>query len=86
MKYKVVITRQAEKDINNLSPAIKRRIKKKLQYFLALPDPLAKAKTLTNSRYGDYRWRIGDYRVVFDVDGERLVLLQVQHRREIYRK
>jgi len=29
--------------------------------------------------------RIGDYRVIFDVEGDELVVLRVGHRREIYR-
>jgi mRNA interferase RelE/StbE len=34
---------------------------------------------------GSYRFRIGDYRVIFDVEGANLIVLRVGHRREIYR-
>lgn len=85
MNYKIVVTKHAAKDISKLFMPVQKRVKKKLQQILTQPDPLVNSKTLTNSRYGDYRWRIGDYRVVFDVDGDVIVILQVQHRKDVYR-
>jgi len=35
---------------------------------------------------GTYRFRIGDYRVIFDIEGNEVVVLRVGHRREIYRR
>lgn len=35
---------------------------------------------------GSYRFRIGDYRVVFDLEGDQIVILRVGHRREIYKR
>ncbi|MCK4791223.1 MAG: type II toxin-antitoxin system RelE/ParE family toxin [Desulfobacteraceae bacterium] len=35
---------------------------------------------------GTYRFRIGDYRVIFDIEGEEIVVLRVGHRKDIYRK
>jgi mRNA interferase RelE/StbE len=35
---------------------------------------------------GAYRFRIGDYRVVFDLEGDEIVILRVGHRRDIYRR
>jgi len=35
---------------------------------------------------GTYRFRIGDYRVIFDIEGKDIVALRVGHRRDIYRK
>ncbi len=86
MPYRYIITRRAAKDIEKLDTMIKRRLKTKLEFFIAQKDPLAHAKTLVTKDYGSYRWRIGDYRIIFDVDGDKLVILQVQHRREVYRR
>lgn len=86
MRYRYVITRVAAKDINKLDAVIKHRLKAKLEFFIAQKDPLAHAKALVASNYGSYRWRVGDYRVIFDVDGDKLIILQVQHRREVYRR
>ncbi|MDZ7363783.1 MAG: type II toxin-antitoxin system RelE/ParE family toxin [candidate division KSB1 bacterium] len=43
------------------------------------------AAKLSSFDLGSYRFRIGDYRVIFDVDGAALVILRAGHRREIYR-
>lgn len=85
MKYTYVITKQAAKDIEKLSPAIKKRIKAKLQYFITQKDPLHSAKLLTDSKLGTYRWRVGDYRIIFDIDCENIVLLRIRHRRDVYK-
>jgi len=85
MRYKYVITRRAAKEIKKLNPVIRIRLKKKLEYYIAQENPLLGSKTLTNNRYGNYRWRVGDYRIIFDVDNDNLIILQVQHRRDIYR-
>jgi len=44
------------------------------------------AERLTNSRLGNYRFRIGDYRVIFDLEEYDISVLRVGHRKEIYRK
>ena len=33
-----------------------------------------------------YRFRIGDYRVICDIEGDEIVILRIGHRRDIYRK
>jgi mRNA interferase RelE/StbE len=49
-------------------------------------DPLIHAEKLIDSRFGTYRFRVGAYRVIFDLEGNDLVVLRVGHRKEIYRK
>ena len=43
------------------------------------------AEPLTRSDLGQYRFRIGDYRLAFDVEDEILVIHDVDHRKDIYR-
>lgn len=83
MPYTLLYTKTAARDIQKLDTVTKKRIKKKLEEFLK--NPLTYAKKLTDSRIGTYRWRIGNHRVVFDVDDQKIVILRVGHRREIYR-
>ncbi|NUN98684.1 MAG: type II toxin-antitoxin system RelE/ParE family toxin [Candidatus Omnitrophica bacterium] len=47
--------------------------------------PLKHARKLSNSSIGTYRYRIGNYRVIFDLADRDVVVLRVGHRREIYR-
>ena len=44
---------------------------------------LGNIKRLTNFDV-DYRLRSGDYRVLFDVEGHRIIVHRVLHRRESY--
>ncbi len=84
MKYRLVYTRRAARDIQGLHPEIKERLGKALLRYEE--DPLRHAEKLTHSKLGSYRFRIGDYRVVFDLEGDEIVILRVGHRREIYRR
>ncbi|MDO8688920.1 MAG: type II toxin-antitoxin system RelE/ParE family toxin [Dehalococcoidia bacterium] len=66
-----------------LAPEVRDRLRDGLEKHRE--DPLAHARKMVNSSLGGYRFRIGDYRVVFDIDGDSLVILRVGHRRDIYR-
>lgn len=78
-------TPQARNDLKKMSSNIRERILKKLAYYLIVPNPLAFAEHLINYRIGEYRFRVGDYRVIFDVKMDKIVILQIGHRREIYK-
>ncbi|MBM3142516.1 MAG: type II toxin-antitoxin system RelE/ParE family toxin [Chloroflexi bacterium] len=84
MKYKIVFTRRAAKDISNLDPEVKDRIKEALIKYSE--DPLSYARKMVDPSLGTYRFRIGDYRIIFDIAGEEIVILRVGHRGEIYRR
>lgn len=83
MVYTLLYTKTAARDIQKLDNVTKKRLKKKLEEYAK--DPLNYAKKLADPKLGTYRWRIGNYRVVFDVERENIVILRVGHRREIYR-
>ena len=83
MKYNLVYTRRAAKDIRKLEAGVKQRIGKTLLRYQK--DPLKHAEKLTDPRLGAYRFRIGDYRVIFDIEDSDIVILRVGHRREIYK-
>ncbi len=40
---------------------------------------------LTDPQLGTYRFRVGDFRVIFDLHGRDIVILRVGHRKSIYR-
>ena len=84
MKFRLVYTQRAIKDIEKLDLATRKRIDKALMRYEE--DPLAHAEKLTDPRLGTYRFRIGSCRVILDIEGSDLVILRVGHRREIYRR
>ena len=75
----------ALKDIAKLPAAFKQRLGAKLQWYAAQDNPLAFASPLKEPADAQYRFRVGNYRVLFDVEGDTIVILRVQHRREVYR-
>jgi len=82
----LAFTRSAEKDLKKLSLPTQKQILKKLRFFMDQPDPLKLAVKLTGfSKGGDYRFRIGNYRAVFDVDKQTIFILHIEHRRDVYR-
>ncbi|HEY5932735.1 MAG TPA: type II toxin-antitoxin system RelE/ParE family toxin [Nitrospira sp.] len=84
MTYRLVYTHRAVKDLDALDTSVKRRIGNTLQRYEQ--HPLSHAEPLKQSELGSYRFRIGDYRVVFDLEGEQIVVLRVGHRRDIYKR
>jgi mRNA interferase RelE/StbE len=83
MKYKIVFTRRATKDISKLEPEIKERIGEALRKYSE--DPLSYARRMVDPSLGSCRVRIGDYRVIFDLEDDELIVLRAGHRKEIYR-
>ena len=83
MTYRLAYTQRALKDIEQLDATTKRRIGQTLRRYEQ--EPLRYAKKLSHSELGSYRFRIGDYRVIFDLVGADIVILRVGHRSRIYR-
>ncbi|MBI4744718.1 MAG: type II toxin-antitoxin system RelE/ParE family toxin [Actinobacteria bacterium] len=83
MAHKLVYTDRAVKDIKKLDIIARRRLKKALEKLSI--SPLKYSTKLINSKIGEYRFRVGDYRVIFDLVGREIIVLRVGHRREIYR-
>jgi len=84
VKYRLTYTERAIKDIRKLELKIKERIGKTLLRYAG--DPLKHAGKLTESKLGEYRFRIGDYRAIFDLENDEIVILRVGHRRDIYKR
>ncbi|MCX6729651.1 MAG: type II toxin-antitoxin system RelE/ParE family toxin [Candidatus Saccharibacteria bacterium] len=85
-KYQLLYKKVAVKSIQKLSPQIKKRLQIKLEFFERQEDPLIFAKALTKPADAQYRFRVGNYRILFDVEESNIIILLVQHRKDIYRK
>jgi mRNA interferase RelE/StbE len=84
MIYRLVYTYRAEKDIKNIDPSVKRQIEKAILKLQG--NPLEYSEKLTDPKIGTYRFRTGDYRVIFDIEGRDVVILRIGHRKEIYKR
>lgn len=83
MTYRIILTKTAIKDLKQLPKNIQPRIIEKLNDMKH--DPFKNARKLIDPRIGSYRVRVGDYRIVFDVDDDKVVILRIGHRKHIYR-
>lgn len=81
----LVFSVAAFRQLSRLDKNVQQRIVKKLNFYCSQEDPLNYAEKLVDSRFGQWRFRIGDYRVLFDVANDEITVLAVGHRKEIYR-
>ena len=79
---KIVIRSSAIKDLKSIIEPFKTKIEKKILELKKFPN-LTNIKKLTNFEPA-YRYRIGDYRVLFDVEDDSLIVGRVLHRKESY--
>ena len=84
MAYRLVFTRRAARDLEALEADARRRIGEALERYRE--DPLRYARRMAHPSLGGYRFRVGDYRIIFDVEGTEIVVLRVGHRSYIYRR
>lgn len=82
--YSYEFTSKALKQIKKLDKRTQRLIIKKLKFYCS-QELFLSSEHLTDYKLGNYRFRIGDYRVIFDIDGKMVTILKVGHRREIYK-
>ena len=83
--YTLFIKRSAERDLRRLPNAIFRRVNDKILALRDDPHPPGVYR-LTGDLEG-WRIRVGDYRVIYQVDDEAQIvtIVRVKHRREVYR-
>jgi len=83
--FEIIWKRSAEKELRQLPRSLIRRVVDAISVLKEEPFPPGVRK-LQGTEH-TYRIRVGDYRVVYSVDGGRLVIevVRVRHRRDVYR-
>lgn len=87
MSYHVETTAHFDKQFRKLDRYTMKMIKGWIEKHLeGCADPRVHGKGLSANRAGQWRYRIGDYRLVCHIEDERLVILalSVGHRRDVY--
>lgn len=87
MKYSVVFSENAKKQLKKLDRHIYSLIIGWLEKNIeGTENPRIHGKALTANRSGEWRYRIGDYRLICEIKDEEIVVLvlEIGHRREIY--
>lgn len=88
MSYKIVFSEKAKKQLKKLDKHIAALIIGWLEKNIeGSENPRIQGKGLTENRAGEWRYRIGDYRVICEIQDEKVIVLvlDVGHRREIYK-
>ena len=82
IKYHHLVVKE---DIPRLSNAYKRRIKENIERKLA-ERPEIFGEPLRKSLKGYRKLRVGDYRIIFKVQGKTIYILLIEHRSVVYRE
>ena len=88
MVWTIEITRTAEKQIKKLdAPAQKSIVRFLRDRLKSVENPRQWGKPLRGNKKGLWRYRVGDYRLICDIQDERItvLVLEVAHRKDIYR-
>jgi mRNA interferase RelE/StbE len=83
MSLTILFHPDAAKDIASLPPVMKERLKKAISERL-MTEPTLYGKPLRATLKGYWKLRVGDYRVVFGIEGADLIIYAVSHRRKVY--
>ena len=87
MKYKVEYLPSVVKTLEKMDKYTKRILIEWIEKNLVdCEDPRVHGKALTANRVGQWRYRVGDYRIITKIEDQRLVILVIAigHRRDIY--
>ncbi|QYX31252.1 type II toxin-antitoxin system RelE family toxin [Sphaerospermopsis torques-reginae] len=86
MSYKVIIPKPVQKQLDNLQNDVSARVLEKILSLAEDPRPsgVKKLKGFDN----EYRIRIGDYRVRYEIDDQTLtvIVLHCLHRKDVYKQ
>ena len=83
--FRILYAKSVEKDLRHISPPGLLKIKRRIESLEKFPN-LPQIKQLKNHPIADYRLRVGNYRILFDVnwDDKEIYILKIGHRKDVY--
>ena len=87
MKYSVETTSRFDKEFKKLDRYTQLMIKSWItKNLIDCENPRIHGKALVANRKGQWRYRIGDYRLIWLIEDDRLIItaLNIGHRRDVY--
>ena len=82
MKYQIEFKPRALKDCKNIEKKILNAVFSKIE--MLSDDLQGNVKKLTDFT-PEYRLRVGDYRVLFETERDKIIIYRVRHRKEVYK-
>ena len=83
MKYGLIYHPEVKDDIRNIPANMKARICKAVEIRLQ-SDPILYGKPMRQSLEGYRRLRVGDWRVIYRVEGSTVIILKIGNRKNVY--
>ncbi|MBF0466442.1 MAG: type II toxin-antitoxin system RelE/ParE family toxin [Nitrospirae bacterium] len=77
----IILSRQAKSDLKKLDNSIIDRIIRKKESLKENPVALP----LTGNLQGCYKLPVGQWRIIYTIDGDDVIILNIGHRKDIYR-
>lgn len=84
MERSVVLTRAATRALRRMPPATGDLIRNKLRQYATDPDTLTNNVKALKGEGDRYRLRIGDWRAVFTIEADRIIVHAIGPRGSIY--
>ena len=86
MIYEVSLTPAAARQLRKFDPQVRRRVQAAIELLATEPRPPAATRLVGGK--GEWRVRTGDYRIVYEIVDEQLLVLVLTggHRREVYQR
>ena len=83
--YKIAYLDSVEEDLKKLDKSTVKRILARIETYLAV-DPKELGKPLKGEFQGYWRYRWGDYRVIYKISEREILILilRISHRKEAY--
>lgn len=88
MAWRIEITRIATRQITKLDRTAQKAIQRFLRESLSRADnPRLWGRALQGEKRGLWRYRVGDYRLICDIQDEKITILVLElgHRKDVYR-
>ena len=85
MSWKIIYHPDITLDLKRLPQNIKKRIQNAIEERLCV-DPFKYGSRLRRSLHGFWKLRVGDYRVIYQLNREGICILIIGHRKEVYEK
>ena len=83
----VVFAEKAKKEFLKLDKPVQKQIHIFIVKLQSMKDPRSSGKALGGNLAGMWRYRVGDYRLVCEIENDKILItvLHIAHRKDVYR-
>jgi mRNA interferase RelE/StbE len=84
--FTVILTPEAQRDILRLDAGVQTRILNRIEWMGENAELIRHQALQGDEWHGCFKYRVGDYRIIYQMDRStnKLIILKVGHRREVY--